>query len=47
MLKRFASRNGGSNEVEAVIAKLRFFVTAAIADIGCLNQYFSSNLLAV
>lgn len=34
MLKRFASKNGGSKDVEAVIAKARFFVTAAIAEIG-------------
>ena len=31
---RLASRNGGSNEVDAVMPKARFFVTAAIALIG-------------
>jgi hypothetical protein len=29
-----ASRNGGSNEVEAVMAKVKFLVTAAMALIG-------------
>lgn len=32
--KRFARRNGGSNEVEAVIPNARFLVTAAMAEMG-------------
>jgi hypothetical protein len=31
---RLARRNGGSKEVDAVIANERFFVTAAMAEIG-------------
>lgn len=30
----FARRNGGSKDVEAVIAKLKFLVTAAMAEMG-------------
>lgn len=33
--KRLARRKGGSKEVDAVIPNAKFFVTAAIADIGC------------
>ena len=29
-----ASRNGGSKDVDAVIPKAKFFVTAAIAEMG-------------
>lgn len=36
--KRFASRNGGSKEVEDVMPKARDFVTAAIAVMGYLMQ---------
>jgi hypothetical protein len=32
---RLASRNGTSEEVDEVIAKVRCFVTAAIAEMGC------------
>jgi len=32
--KRLAKRKGGSNDVEAVMAKPRFLVTAAMADMG-------------
>lgn len=32
---RFASRKGGSNDVDAVIPKASLLVTAAIALIGC------------
>jgi hypothetical protein len=36
-------KKGGSKEVDAVMAKLRCFVTAAIADIGCHYQYLSNS----
>lgn len=32
--KRFASRNGGSNDVDDVIPNARFLVTAAMAEMG-------------
>lgn len=35
---RFASRKGGSKDVDAVIPKARFLVTAAIAEIGCFSM---------
>ncbi len=31
---RLASKKGGSNEVEAVIPKAKFLVTAAVAEMG-------------
>lgn len=34
---RFASKKGGSKDVEAVIPKAKFFVTAAMAEMGCLT----------
>lgn len=40
--KRLASRNGGSNEVEAVMPKARFFVTAAMAVIGFAHVSLST-----
>ena len=36
--KRFASRKGGSNDVDAVIPKARLVVTAAIAEIGMVGS---------
>jgi hypothetical protein len=39
VLKRLARRKGGSNEVEAVMAKLRRFVTAAMAEMGFYSQF--------
>ena len=36
--KRFASKNGGSKDVDAVIPNARFFVTAAIADMGIVGS---------
>lgn len=42
--KRFARRNGGSKEVDAVIPNARFLVTAAMAEMGCsVCQYTSCN----
>ena len=35
--KRLASKNGGSNEVDEVIPKAKFLVTAAMADMGCMK----------
>lgn len=35
---RFARRKGGSKEVDAVMPKARFFVTAAMAVIGCCRR---------
>jgi hypothetical protein len=35
---RFASRKGGSNEVDAVIPKAKLVVTAAIAEIGMVGS---------
>lgn len=32
--RRLARRKGGSNEVDAVMAKVRFLVTAAMAEMG-------------
>lgn len=32
--KRLARRNGGSKDVDAVTPKVKFLVTAAMADIG-------------
>lgn len=36
--KRFASKKGGSNDVEAVIPNARFVVTAAIAEMGIVGS---------
>jgi len=36
--KRFARRKGGSKDVEAVMAKDRFFVTAAMALMGIVGS---------
>lgn len=36
--KRLARRKGGSKEVDAVMPKARFLVTAAIADMGMVGS---------
>lgn len=41
---RFANRNGGSNEVDAVMANDRFLVTAAIAEIGYRYNHVSESI---
>lgn len=40
-----ASRNGGSKDVEAVMPKARFLVTAAIAEMGCSSQLLKSEVI--
>lgn len=44
---RLASRNGGSKDVDAVIPKARFLVTAAMAEMGLKGFQHALHLVAM